>query len=104
MPRAVHYPHVALRGRIACMTKTHERRQRLLKRGIVGWGSVLPALVLLLGVSVLGYGFFQQSGTAIITGIVVVVAGCLSLAIQRVLAHDSAGSVRSAVRHARSKQ
>ncbi len=86
LPRAVHFPCGALLCRIPGMMNTHERRRMLLKRGVVGQGSLLLAVVLLLGVTVLGYGCFHQSKVAMFAGAAVVVAGCLSFAVRHLSA------------------
>lgn len=48
------------------------------RRGGVGKGWIVVASVLLVGVMVMGYGYFQQSEAGLYAGVAVIVAGVVT--------------------------
>ena len=56
--------------------------------GVVSHGQLGVAALLLVGVILLGYGYFQQSWVALYVGVAVVLAGVLSAVIQIVVRHS----------------
>lgn len=67
------------------MRTSENRPSRASRRGIASKGQLALAGILLLGVIVMGYGYFQQNEIGFYIGLVVVVAGVLNGVVQIVL-------------------
>ncbi len=58
------------------------------KGGAVSAGQIAVACVLLIGVLVLGYGYFEQNTIALYVGLLVILAGVLN-GLVRILMHGN---------------
>jgi len=70
------------------MRTTFRKSSPILKRGVVSRGELAVAGVLLVGVTVLWYGYFQQNKIGLYVGLAVILAGVLN-GIVRILSRAS---------------
>jgi len=70
------------------MRTTFNRSSSIFRRGIVSWGQLAVAGVLLFGVMMTGHSYFHQNKIGLYIGVVVIMAGLLNGIVQ-ILVHGN---------------